>query len=229
MVSTRTGLRVWSRGGRAAPAALLAHIVVRREPVGGPDIPAALEPALTLAVPIAIALAHPTRPKVPTVVYVPILSSFGIGFTHIIVRRKPVIGPDILATPESTLALTVSITIALAYFTRSKISTVVHMPVLTSFWIIFTYIIVCPESVKCPDISAAIETILALTVAIAITLRLPHTVQNLDSSLHARSARCCYQHFYRLNCHLRRRYLRCHHHSYLIHLYYHLNHHHYCR
>ena len=102
-------------------------------------------------------------------VYVPILSSFWVSFTHIIVRRKSVIGPDILATPESTLALTVSITIPLAYFTRSKISTVVHMPVLTSFWISFTYIIVCPESVKCPDISAAIETILALTVAIAIT------------------------------------------------------------
>ena len=56
----------------AAPAALLAHIVGRREPVGGPHILAALEPALTLAAPIAIAFAHTARPIVPTVVHVPV-------------------------------------------------------------------------------------------------------------------------------------------------------------
>ena len=73
LVGTMTGLRVWSRGVRAAPAALLAHIVVRQEPVACPDIPAALEPALTLAVSIAIAFARTTRPIISTVVHVPVL------------------------------------------------------------------------------------------------------------------------------------------------------------
>ena len=68
-----TGLRVWARGVRAAPAALLAHIVVRPEPVACPNILAALEAALTLTGTIAIAFAYTTRPIIPTVVHVPVL------------------------------------------------------------------------------------------------------------------------------------------------------------
>ena len=60
------------RGVSAAPVALLAHIVVGPEPVAGSHILAALEPALTLAAPIAIALAHTARPIIPTVVHVPV-------------------------------------------------------------------------------------------------------------------------------------------------------------
>ncbi len=129
-----TGLRVWSRGVRAAPAALLAHIVGRQEPVACPDIPAALEPALTLAVSIAIAFARTTRPIISTVVHVPVLPSPCGGFAHIVVRQEPVACPDIPAALEPALTLAVSIAIAFARTTRPIISTVVHVPVLPSRW-----------------------------------------------------------------------------------------------
>ena len=148
---------------------LLAHIIVRWKPIIGPDISVTLKPTLTLAGTITVTFTYSTWPIVPTVVYVPVFPSFGIGFTHIIVRWKPVVGPDISATLEPTLALTGAIAITLAYLTWSIIPTIIYVSVCPAPGDRFAHVVVGPEPVAGPHILTALEPALALTVSIAIT------------------------------------------------------------
>ena len=153
-----------------APAALLAHIVVGPEPVDCSDILAALQPALALAAPIAIAFAYTTRPIVPTVVHVPVRPATCGGFAHIVVSREPVAGPDILAALEPALTLAGAIAIALPRTARPIVPTVVYVPVLPAPGGGFAHIVGRREPVGGPDIPAALEPALTLAAPIAIAL-----------------------------------------------------------